>query len=661
MVRGALILLIVLLGGAWLSGRLADVRPAPDFRYVNSSDAHTLDPARMSWTQDLRIALNLWEGLCAYDPVTLSPMSGAAEFPPEVSADGLMWTFHLREDGRWSNGDPVRSGDFVCGWRRAIEPGTAADYAFFVTDHVAGAKAYVAWRTEATRVLTALSRRADGWPLDAKQVEALLTLECAAPVREAWGAMKPASANASGEAAALGEAEALSKAEALSEQNALGGAALPWRELHAEVLRRHVAQLDERFAEVGLETPDERTLVVRLNKPCAYFGDLVAFPALSPIHGSIELLRERWGDAPLTREGMVTYDAQWTKPDFRRLEYPGLVTNGPYRLADWTFKRSIRLEVNPYHREADRIRCRSIEAAVYDDPNTALQAFESGDVDFIPTVEVSYDHEIARLARSGERADFHLCALAGAYFFNFNCSDAVVDGRPNPFVDARVRRAFCLAVDRRAIVEQVLQRGDRPAGAFVPPGTMPGYEPAAGLSFDPEAARALLVEAGFPLGDGLPVIELLFNTGGPHSSICQAAARMWEAHLGVRIELRGKESKTFAEDKASRRFMIARANWYADYNDPTTFLDVLACGNGNNDSGYCCEEYDALLSAASVERDAARRMSLLRQAEALIASRDCPILPLFHYTSVAAIRPGVTGLTPNSRLLFPFRTVGVAR
>ncbi len=636
-------LLIVLLGGAWLSGRLADVRPAPEFRYVNSSDVHTLDPARMSWTQDLRIALNLWEGLCAYDPATLSPLAGAAEFPPEVSADGLTWTFHLREDGRWSNGEAVRPGDFVRGWRRAIEPGTAADYAFFVTNHVAGAKAYAEWRSQGVQVLTALSRRADGWPLDAKQLEALTTLECAGPVREAWAALRQKSASADGEGSALSEA------------------GLPWRELHALVMRQHFMEIERRFAEVGLETPDERTLVVRLVKPCPFFADLVAFPSMSPIHESIELLRERWGDAPLTREGLVTYDAQWTKPDFRRLGYPGLVTNGPYRLADWTFKRSLRLEVNPFHREADRVPCRSIEAVVYDDPNTALLAFESGDVDFIPTVEVSYDHEIARLARSGERADFHLCSLAGTYFFNFNCSDAVVDGRPNPFVDARVRRAFCLAVDRQAITEQVLQRGDRPAGAFVPPGTMPGHEPPAGLGFDPESARSLLAEAGFPRGEGLPVIELLFNTGGPHSSICQAAARMWETHLGGRVELRGKESKTFAEDKASRRFMIARANWYADYNDPTTFLDVLSCGNGNNDSGYCGEEYDALLSAASVERDATRRMSLLREAESLIASRDCPILPLFHYTSVTAIRPGVTGLTPNARLLFPFRTVSVAR
>ncbi|MCC7293886.1 MAG: peptide ABC transporter substrate-binding protein [Phycisphaerales bacterium] len=639
----------MLLGGAWLSGRRSDVRPAPDFRYVHSSDVHTLDPARMSWTQDLRIALNLWEGLCAYDPSTLSPVAGAAGYPPEVSPDGLTWTFHLREDGRWSNGDAVRSSDFVRGWRRAMEPGTAADYAFFVTNHVAGARAYAEWRTEAMQVLTALSRRAEGWPLDARQVEALLTLECARPVREAWEALKRASANAGGEGATPGHAAAL------------GDAALPWRELHAEVMRRHVARMDEQFAEVGLETPDERTLVGRLVKPCPFFSDLVAFPALSPIHESLELLRERWGDAPLTREGLVTYDAQWTKPDYRKSGYPGLVTNGPYRLADWTFKRSLRLEVNPFHREAARIPCRSIEAVVYDDPNTALLAFESGDVDFIPTVEVSYDHEIARLARSGERADFHLCSLAGTYFFNFNCCDAVVDGRPNPFVDARVRRAFCLAVDRRAIAEQVLQRGDRPAEAFVPPGTMPGYEPPAGLGFDPASAQSLLAEAGFPHGEGLPVIELLFNTGGPHGSICQAAARMWETHLGVRIELRGKESKTFAEDKASRRFMIARANWYADYNDPTTFLDVLSCGNGNNDSGYCREEYDALLAAASVERDATRRMSLLREAESLIASHDCPILPLFHYTSVTAIRPGVTGLTPNARLLFPFRAVSVAR
>ena len=71
---------------------------------------------------------------------------------PEVSEDGSTYTFTIRPDARWSNGDPVTARDFIRGWRRAIEPGTAGDYAFFVTDYVAGAGEYYRWRTASGRL-----------------------------------------------------------------------------------------------------------------------------------------------------------------------------------------------------------------------------------------------------------------------------------------------------------------------------------------------------------------------------------------------------------------------------------------------------------------------------------------------------------------------------
>jgi len=89
--------------------------PAADFTYVNPSGIHTLDPARMSWTQDFRVALNIWEGLTTWDPETTAPMGGAAHFPPEVSPDGLTYTFTIRDDARWSTGAPVTAADFARG------------------------------------------------------------------------------------------------------------------------------------------------------------------------------------------------------------------------------------------------------------------------------------------------------------------------------------------------------------------------------------------------------------------------------------------------------------------------------------------------------------------------------------------------------------------
>ena len=565
--------------------------PRADFTYVNPSGIHTLDPARMSWTQDFRVALNIWEGLTTWDPKTLSPIVGAAVFPPDISPDQLVYTFTIHENARWSNGDPVTARDFIRGWRRGMEPGTATDYTFLFTDHIAGAAEYVHWRNETVAILTAT-------PVD-----------------------RPA--------------------------------------FHESVLTSHGGDLDDRFDEVGVKALDVRTLEVRLKRPCPYFLDLTAFPTFLPCHESIELLRERNHGLPITAEGLVVYDPQWTKPDYHRNGYPGLLTNGPFMLADWTFKRRARLRVNPYFRAADRIACRTIDMLEYDNISASIMAYEAGDVDFLTDMSVPYDHEIARLSRSGERPDFHSCVLSATYFLSFNCISPTIGGRSNPFVDRRVRKAFTLTVDRERIVENVLKRGDAVAHSFVPPGAIPGYVPPGGLRRDVNEARRLLAEAGYAEGAGLGPIELLYVPND--ELVCQALARMWEEALGVRVELRSQESKTFAEEKAHQRFMIARGNWYADYNDPTTFLDCLGIGNGNNDSGYSNPKYDELLAAASIATDPSIRSELLRKAESILVEEDCPILPILHYSTTLAIKPYVKGLQVNARLWFPFRYVTVGR
>jgi oligopeptide transport system substrate-binding protein len=272
---------------------------------------------------------------------------------------------------------------------------------------------------------------------------------------------------------------------------------------------------------------------------------------------------------------------------------------------------------------------------------------------------VSYDHELARLARSGERPDFRLCQVMATQFLIFNCVSDQVNGVPNPFLDRRVRQAFALAVDRQQIVNNVLRRGDRVTTSFVPRDSIPGYSPPDGLAFDPEQARLVLAEAGFPHGDGLPPIEFLYIDRDVQ--VAQALAHMWHEELGAPIQLRNLETKTFAEAKASQRFMIARGNWYADYTDPTTFLDCLISGNGNNDSGYSNPRYDELLQLAADTREMATRFALLREAESLLVTEDVPIVPILHYAEPIAVKPRISGLYANPRVWVPFKHLMIER
>lgn len=620
--------------------------PRADFVFVNPSDIHTLDPARMSWTSDFRVALNLWEGLATMDARTAEPIAGAAEFPPERSPDGRTLTFHLRPDARWSNGDPVQASDFIRGWRRSMEPGTAADYIVLFADHIRGARGYVTWRTDGVRLLTALSRLAEGWPITDEQIGVIRDLPEVASYMATSVPPDHTSAptNETPNRAWLDDATR---------------AGMDWPAVHRAALTAHANEMDDRFAAVGFEAVDAHTLRVTLVEPCSYFGDLAASPPFLPCHESIERLRLGRDGLPLTAEGLVVYDPKWTKPSASTPDYPGLITNGPYSLGDWHFKRRARLVANVHYHSAADVRCLIVDMLVIPNVDAALIAYESGQIDLLPGLDVPYDHELARLAMSGERPDIKLLPTLATFFLNFNCLTAEVNGRPNPFVDRRVRRAFSLAIDRRIIVEEVLRRGDRVARSLVPPVSIPGYEPPLAPPPDPEAARQALVDAGYDSSNPLGPVELLYTTADER--VCQAMARMWEETLGVRVELRSKESRTFANDKAARRYMISRGNWYADYNDPTTFLDILATDNGNNDSGYSNPAYDEKLSEARSELDPGKRAALLREAEAMIVAEDFPILPLLHPSTPVAIRPGVTGLYPNPRLWFPLSRAEVQR
>jgi len=642
MVKFWLILAVALTALSFLIGRSPSV-PRADLVYVNTSGIHTLDPARMSWTPDFRVALNLWEGLTSWDPRTNEVIEAAAEFPPEVSSDGLTYRFTIREDARWSNGDRVTSHDFVRGWRRAIEPGSAADYAFLITKHILGAEQYVQWRREGVSVLTALDRLCQGATITTDRIRTL----------QASPSFTPFLHSILHDAGQPGMSLDAIVGTRHMDRDAIDRKT--WCEVAFDFREHHAAELHARFQDVGLQTPDERTLVVRITLPCPYFTDITGMPVFLPCHESIELLRIREHALPITRLGLVIYDPQWTKPDYHAFSYPGLITNGAYRLTSWTFKRNLRMDLNPYYRAAAHIDCRTVEMRVYENRNAALTAYATGDVDFLPDLFLPYDHEIARLARSGERLDFHLCDAMATYFLLFNCADAEFEGRRNPFVDPGIRKAFSLALDRATLVEKVLARGDRVALSFIPPGITPGYHPPTTPLRDVAAARRLLRDWSAANNSRLPTVDLLCLQRDQR--LIQAIARQWEETLDVTINLRVLESKTFAEAKASRGFMIATGNWYADFLDPVNFLDCFASHSGNNDAGYSNSRYDDMLDAAAMTTNTRRRLAKLAAAESLLLNEDVPLIPILHYAEPIAIRPEIDGLYPNARLWFPFRLV----
>lgn len=408
----------------------------------------------------------------------------------------------------------------------------------------------------------------------------------------------------------------------------------------------------EQFAgTVGLSAPDERTLVVELERPTPYFLDLTGFTALLPINPRV---LEQYSDIDPLTAGLRS-NPGWTLP-------PNAATNGPFILESWAFKREMRLRRNPLCWRAGDVALETISIPFIQDGNAQVTAFRTGALDWASDVAAAYveklladrrafeaEHaeQIAALRAQGlkgddidralprdVRANIHAFASFGTYFYNFNCRPKLADGRPNPLADSRVRRALAMAVDKDAITLRV-RRGSEPAArTFIPPGSLGEYRSPAGLGFDPDAARSLLRDAGYDEAHPLPEVELLFNNEGGHDLIAQAVAADWSRHLGVSVRLVQKESKVFRDDVRAGRFMVSRATWFGDYGDATTFLDLNRTGNGNNDRGYSSPVYDDLLAQAHASTDPSERRPLLERAEVILVDEDLPLLPLFHFVQV---------------------------
>jgi oligopeptide transport system substrate-binding protein len=592
-----------------------------DLVYVDSGQINTLDPHLASSSSDLRLCINLWEGLTGFDPETGHPVPAAAELPPRISNDGLEWTFRLRPDGRWSNGDVVVAEDFVRGWRRALEPGSSGDYAGLVTHTIAGALEYYDWRSAAVSHLATLRTLAHGGDPDPDRLAEL--------------------------------------------PQSIGRDHTPaqWAAQRARYIQLHASERDKKWTGVGIRALDASRLQVRLVRPMEYFLDITRLAVLMPVHESIQRLN--LGDESLgglDDDGLLTYDLQWTKPDYTAPGYDGLITNGPYEATAWQFRRRLRMTANPFHRLADALSCRTIDRLIFEDANTAFWAYEAGDVDWMVVLGVDYVDDLLRQARDGARPDIHVSPGFGTYFYNLNCSvDTLLDGQTNPFVDVRVRRAFSIALDRDALCASVAAKQNPPATAILPAGAIHRYPQVIGPQRDVVTANRLLDNAGFANRTLFPEITILYNTTTEHRRIAEAVAHMWRRDLDVRVALQGKESKTFWEDKAQHRFHVARGGWYGDYDDPTTFLNIFRTDDGNNDSGYTDPQYDTLLGHATQHRDAQARMTALAEAESYLLHEGFPVIPLFQYTNPEAHHDNVTGIYPSPRELYPFHAIEVAK
>ena len=278
-----------------------------------------------------------------------------------------------------------------------------------------------------------------------------------------------------------------------------------------------------------------------------------------------------------------------------------------------------------------------MEFILLDSASTVMAMFERDQLDMGENLIAS---EIPRLLAEKK---VQIMPQLGLGYYSFNVKRA-------PFDNAKVRKAFQLAIDRELLVKKVVQGGQQPAFALVAPGLS---DASASEDFrakggdllknnDIDTAKRLLAEAGYPEGKGLPPVTLLYNTSETHKMMAEAIQEMWKMNLGVSVQLSNQEWKVFLDSLDRHDFQVARDTWVGDYADPMTFIELFETTNGNNVPAYKNPHYDTLVAEAKNTANQTVRMQSMHAAEKLLID-DAVIIPLYYYTSPVLVKNRVKG------------------
>ena len=372
----------------------------------------------------------------------------------------------------------------------------------------------------------------------------------------------------------------------------------------------------------GVRAVDDKTLEIKLDGPLAYFLSQLSYPFTFALP-----------------KKLVDSGAKWEEQSFG---------TGPYKVKEWKHGQSLTLIANDkYWRGKPGIP--NITLVFNKDSETAYQLYQTGELDIMGSQQnpVPAGH----IAELQSLPDFKSAASLATRYIGFN-------NQKPPFDNVDVRRAFALAVDKKALADQVLAGQVVAADRILPTGLLGTQLPITGLALDPAAAKAALAQAGFADGKGLPEITLAYGQEGDNETVAQAIQSMWEQNLGVKVKLQSFELATFSKNldttfqTPAQGLQFWLSIWGADYPDPQNFLSQqLHSDTANNNGHFADPQFDKLVDEADRLGDRAqieRRLQLYNQAEQ-IAIVKVGWLPLYYPKFNILLRPRVSGLavTPN--------------
>jgi oligopeptide transport system substrate-binding protein len=597
-------------------------------RYVSGDEPESLDPAISNGQPEARLYLALYEGLVEYNPKTLLPDPALAE-RWETNNDSSEFTFHLRNTGRWSNGDPIDANDFVYSFRRALDKKTASRNAYLAL-YLKYAQAFNEQRVFVRDPQT-------GKFLEARDFEEDLPAEPigSSPLDPAKSEYPPDP----NETTPAADTEFHHQMHTPLRLTLPGDEKARTKQIAANP-KLQAAVAGKEFVpvkgeDIGVEAVDKYTVRLSLVQPAPFFLGLLAHQVfrLAP-----RKVVEQFGD-------------KWTQPEH-------IVTCGPFKVKTWVPYDKLVLERDPMYWDAANVKLDEIYFFPIIDQSTAMNMYKVGELDAV------YNHAVPNpwLHVMRAKKDYMDKAEAAIDYLIMNTT------KP-PLNNPKVRKAFNLSIDKDAYA--AWRRIVKPLTAFTPTGMFPGYPQPKGAAFNPSEARRMLGEAGYPVihnADGsfscptFPVdqVEFIYNSQSANKAVAEWMQSQWTQNLGVTVGLRNMEWKTFLESRAKLEYKgFARGAWGADYMDPFTFLSIFYTA-GESGTGWQDPKYVAMLDEANRTLDHAKRYELLAKAEAYMLDNQ-PIIPLDTPSVNWLKKPYVKGMYPNPGSLFPWKYVYIER
>ena len=493
---------------------------------IEAAEIPSIDSSSSEDAVGFNVLNNIMEGLYRLDQESL-PVPAMAEGDPEISEDGLTYTFKIR-DAQWSNGTPVTAHDFVYAWQRAINPDTASPYGPYLMA----------------------------------------------------GMVKNATE--------IGEGKA-------------------------------------EIADLGIKAEDDKTLIIELERPVAYFLSLMSFGTFLPLNEEFVTAQ---GDKYATNSEAMIY-------------------NGPFSLADWDGTGNWKYVKNDKYWDADTVKLDEIIVDVVKETSTAVKLYEQGKKDRV-TLSAEYAMQYAddpTIINELETAVF---------YFKMN---QVRDGKPTPLANADIRKAIAKGYNKEELADAVLANGSIAANFLVPTEFTFDEDGKDFRDYSKEFSVYNVEEAQESWAKGLKALgtdKVTLEILGGDTENAKKQQEWFKSELernlpGLTISLKEVPFAVRLELDDTSDYDIQSAGWGPDFQDPISFMELFVTTSPQNKMNYSNPAYDKLIESTKTTyaNDPIKRFEVFAEAEKMLLEDDVAIAPNYQRGRMVLMNPAVKGLATH--------------